>query len=226
MIRFGIARSILIVALLDALCMYAMNHALKPPIGPRSRMLFVGNSTGEFWQRTLEGARDAAKAIGVELDVEMPTPNSLVDQQTSIVRKFSPAKYDGVALSPADPESEIEPINDLASQTKLVTIDRDGCKSRRMCHVGYCQASAGQLVARLVSDQLSRPGKVALLATSFSNVPRNENVTDRLAGFKEQWGSPGKDDSMQYPLVEAATDSALAATLADPDLAFIFAFDS
>jgi ribose transport system substrate-binding protein len=223
MIRFGMARSILVVALLDAVCMYAMNHALKSPVGPRSHMLFIGNATGEYWQRTLDGARDAAKAIGIELDVEMPTPNDLVDQQNSIVRTINSANYDGVAMSPADPESQVKPINDLASQTKLVTIDRDGCNLQRICHVGYCQASAGHLAARLVSDQLSRPGKIALLATSFSNDPRNENVTDRLAGFKDQWGPSGQDD---LTLVEAATDPALAATLADPELAFIVAFDS
>ena len=78
------------------------------------------------------------------------------------------------------------------------------------------------MVARLVRDQLSRPGKVALLATTFSDAVRNTNVSERLAGFKEQWGV----DAMRCPLIEAATDSALAAALSDPELAFIVAFDS
>src|SRR4051812_45434028 len=147
MIRFGMARSIVIVALLDAACMFALNHVLEPPVGPRSRLLFVGNRTGEFWQRTVEGARDAARAMDVELDVELPTPDDLIDQQISVVRRFNSANYEGVAISLAAPESQVESINNLAGQTHVVTIDRDSDNSKRMCHVGYCQASAGRLVA-------------------------------------------------------------------------------
>lgn len=225
MIRFGMARSILVVAVLDAVCMFAMNHALKSPLCPRSRMLFVGNATGEFWQRSVEGARDAAKATGVELDVEMPTPNNL-NEQISIVRRINSGGYNGVAMSPANPESEIEPINDLASETKLVTVDRDGYESRRLCHVGYCQKNAGQLVARLVRDQLSRPGKVALFATTLSDTAQNTIVSERLAGFKEEWRTSGENNSTSNPIVEPATDSALAAALVDPQLAFVVAFDA
>jgi ribose transport system substrate-binding protein len=225
MIRFGMARSILVVAVLDAVCMCAMNHALKPPRCPRSHMLFIGNATSEFWQRSVEGARDAAKAVGVELDVEMPTPNDL-DEQTSIVRRINSGGYNGVAMSLASPESEIDPINDVASQTKLVTVDRDGCKSRRMCHVAYSQTSAGQHAARLVRDQLSRPGKVALLATALSDATRNNNVSERLAGFKEEWRASEEDNPTSNPIIEPTADSALAAVLVDPQVAFIVAFDA
>jgi ABC-type sugar transport system substrate-binding protein len=225
MIRFGMARSILIVALLDAACMYALNHALEPPIGPRSRLLFVGNTTSEYWQRAAQGAQDAARMLGVDLDVEMPTPDDLVDQQISVVRRLNSANYDGIAMSPAAPESQVESINDLAGETNVVTIDRDADKSKRMCHVGYCQVNAGRLVARLVREQLSRPGKVVLLTTVFSDEARNTNVCDRLDGFEEQWGPSGQDDAMRYSIVKIAADSNLAATLVDPELAFIVACD-
>jgi ribose transport system substrate-binding protein len=226
MIRFGLARSVLIVALLDGACMYALNRALETPKGPRSRLLFIGNATGEFWQRAAEGARDAARMLGVELDMEMPAPNDLVDQQISVVQRLNSTNYDGVAMSPAAPESQVESINNLSGQTNIVTIDRDADGSKRMCHVGYCQTSAGRLVAGLVRDQLFRPGKVVLLATTFSDDAQNANVCERLAGFKEQWGLSGKINAMSYSLVEAATASDLAATLVDPKLALIIAFDS
>jgi ribose transport system substrate-binding protein len=203
-----------------------LNHALEPRKGPRSHLLFIGNATGDFWQRTVEGAQDAARMLGVELDVEMPTPDDLVDQQNSAVQRVSSTNYDGVAMSPAAPKSQVESINDLAGQTNVVTIDRDDDKSKRICHVGYCQSSAGGLVARLVRDQLSRPGKVVLLATTFSDDAQNTNVCERLAGFKEQWRLPAKDNAMTYSIVEAATDSDLAATLIDPELTFIVALDS
>src|SRR5262249_47699954 len=125
MIRFGLARSVMVVALLDAACMYAMNHALESPKGSRSRLLFIGNATGDFWQRAAEGARDAARMLGVELDVETPTPGDRVDQQITVARKVNSTSYDGVAISAAEPESQVESINNLAGRTNVVTIDRD-----------------------------------------------------------------------------------------------------
>jgi ribose transport system substrate-binding protein len=226
MIRFGMARSILIVVLLDGACMYALNRSLEPHKGPRSRLLFIGNATGEFWQRAAEGARDAARMLDIELDMEMPRPDDLVDQQISVVQRLNTTNYDGVAMSPAAPESQVESINNLAGQTNVVTIDRDADKSKRMCHVGYCQTSAGRLVARLVRDQLLRPGKVVLLATTFSDDAQNADVCERLAGFKEQWDLSGQINAMSYSIVEAATASDLAATLVDSELALIVAFDS
>jgi ribose transport system substrate-binding protein len=226
MIRFSMTGSILGVVLLDAVCMYALHVSLEAPIGPRPRLLLIGSGAGEYWQRTIEGARDAARELGVELEVELSTQDDLVDQQSSIMRRINPANYDGVAISPVDPESQIELINDLASQTKLVTVDRDDCKCQQLCHIGFGQTGAGALVARLVRDQLSCPGKVALLATTFSEDARNTNVSERLAGFKEMWGPSGQDDAMPCPIIEVDTDSDFSATLADPELAFIVAFDS
>src|SRR5258705_7503987 len=142
--RFSLVRSILVVTLLDAACMYALNVALESPVGPRSRLLFIASATGEYWQRNVAGAREAARELGIDLELEMPTSGDLVDQQISFVLRINPANYDGVAISPADPESQVELINDLASKTKLITFDRDDCKSRRLCHVGYSQMGAGR----------------------------------------------------------------------------------
>lgn len=233
--RFKIAGCFFIVTLLTATCMYALNAVLEIPVGPRPRVLFIGSGTGEYWQRTLAGARAAARELGIELHAETPTPNNLVDQQMAIVRKFNPADYDGVAFSPADPESQLELINDLARRTKLVTVDKDCDKSQRLCHVGFCQVTAGVRAACLVRAELSRPGKVPLLTTKFSDVALNVSVSERLAGFKEQWTmQDGLDRSKSCSIIEAAVDSknfeqlshALSATMADPELAFIVAFDT
>jgi ABC-type sugar transport system substrate-binding protein len=59
-------------------------------------------------------------------------------------------------------------------------------------------------------------------------------VNERLAGFKEIWGQCGQVDEMPCPILQVATDPTnlepvsqdLSATVADPELAFIVAFDS
>ena len=233
--RFKIAGCFLIVTLLATTCMVALNTALELPFSPRPRILFIGGGTGERWQRTVAGARAAAQDLGIELLVEAPTSDNLVDQQIAIVRRTNAADYDGVAFFPVNPESQIELINDLAGRTKLVTVGRDCDNSRRLCHVGFCQASAGRMVARLVRGELSRPGKVALWTTTVSDVAVDINVRERLAGFKQEWTSlDGLDASLSCPIIETAVDSkslelipqAMSATLADPELALIVAFDT
>src|SRR4051812_37584752 len=121
MTRFRTVRFILIAMLSVAGCMYAFNLVIEPPAGRRSRMLLIGGRTGENWQRSVAGARDAAREFGIDLDVEMPTQDDLVEQQVPIVQRINPSDYyNGVAFSPADPDSQFELINELASRTNLV----------------------------------------------------------------------------------------------------------
>ena len=82
------------------------------------------------------------------------------------------------------------------------------------------------LAARLVGHQLTRAGTIALLATTFSEDFRNANVSDRLAGFKEIWGPLGRYELKPCPIIEVATSADISAALADPELAYIVAFDS
>jgi ribose transport system substrate-binding protein len=230
--RFGTAGTILIAVLIVAASMYAVNALIERPIGSRSRMLLIGGGTGECWQGAVAGAQDAARELGVDLEV-IATSDDLVDQQITSSRRINPADYDGVAISPADPESQIEFIDAPDCRTKLVTFDRDGYKSQRLCHIGFAQASAGALVARLVGDQLSRPGKVALIASTFADDAQNSNVTERLVGFTEQWEQCGPNPALPCSVIQVAIHAKdlesppadLSATLADPELSFIVALD-
>jgi ABC-type sugar transport system substrate-binding protein len=94
-----------------------------------------------------------------------------------------------------------------------------------LCHIGYAQDSAGRLAAEFVREQLPRPGKIALLATSFTDTPRNANVSERLAGFKEQWVcEPGHAALCTLVPVTAGHD--FSAMLGDPELVFVVALDA
>jgi hypothetical protein len=84
-----------------------------------------------------------------------------------------------------------------------------------------------------VGDQLTRPGKVALIATTFADDAQNSNVTERLVGFLEQWGPCGQNPALRCPVIQAAIHAKnleppspdLSTTLADPELSFIVALD-
>jgi ribose transport system substrate-binding protein len=180
----------------------------------------------------IEGARAAAAELGIELEVQTPVSNSSADQQSALLRRLLAAQYDGIVLSPADPASQLQPINDLAGHTKLVTLGRDCVESKRLCHFGYSQANAGSLAARVVDEHMSRPGKVAILSTTHSDGVAAQHVRERLAGFRDTWDT--LDDLTTHgSVVElslgaaslSAKSAEMATLLADPDLSFIVALD-
>jgi ribose transport system substrate-binding protein len=226
------AGTVLFLAVFVAAGMYGLTTKLDPHTHPRARFLLVASLSGEWSERTVEGARAAAERLGIELDVITPRSTSSIDQQTALSERLCHTRYDGVALSPADANSELRLINDLVCHAKLVTLDRDCDGSNRLCHFGYSQFNAGALAARLAESHMSPPGKVAVLSTTHSDATADQPVGERLAGFADSWKSD-EYRAMHGPIVEVTLDAtgrstnsnALAATLADPNVAVIIALD-
>jgi ribose transport system substrate-binding protein len=190
------------------------------------RVLMVGHVPGEAWERTLVGARAAAKEFGVELQAEAPAPGQTVEQQCEAIRKIRPADFAGVAVSFEDPASQVDMINDLAGRTKLVTWGKDSDNAKQLCHIGFSQLNAGAKAASMAYCELAREGQVALLTTATS-AAQDEPVRQRLAGFQERWALVYGSVS-HYPVVTVAVGAGehLSERLADPKLALIVAFDT
>ena len=226
------AGTVLFLAVFVAAGMYGLTTTLDPHPHPHARFLFVASASGEWSERTVEGARAAAEKLGIELDVLTPGATSSANQQAALSERLCHTNYDGVALSPADAKSPLELINDLARHAKLVTLDHDCDGSNRLCHFGYSQFNAGAVAARLAEGRMPPPGKVAILSTTHSDATAQQRVGERSAGFADSWKSDNYR-AMYRPIVEVTLDAtgrstnsnSLAATLADPNLAMIIALD-
>jgi ABC-type sugar transport system substrate-binding protein len=198
--------------------------------------LFISGGISESWQRTVEGARDAARDLGVELQVKEPTADNCPDEQSAMLRAINLTECDGVAFCPADPESQLELVSEIAEQTKLVTIGNYFDRSNALCHVGYSPSGVAVRVARLILDELPRGGKIAVLSSRHTKGNRNTLADMQLNDFKEQWGGwDGPGSSMLRSIVADVGDngevtqhagSVVSTALLDPDIAYIFAFDS
>jgi ribose transport system substrate-binding protein len=226
------------VALLAAAFLYMLNTSLESPAAPHPRFLLMSNVVGSDWERTLAGAQAAARDLGVDLDIQT-TPASTTDPLTTVAQNLDAATYSGIALSLADPEAERDLINDLGDRTKLVTIGNDleafDRKTRRLCHVGCRQRNVGAMVARVVRNELTQQGKVALLVSEVSAATANAAVAERLDGFKQEWDAQNRTNPDCFcSMIEAGVDTStlerasqtVSALLADPDLTCIIAFDA
>jgi ABC-type sugar transport system substrate-binding protein len=229
--RIGVSIYMLAVALLAAVCMFAVNAALQPVAPPLKKVLIIGDGNLERWSQVAAGAQAAAHHFGLDVCFETPTSGNSCRDQSDLLCNVDLGPYDGVALYPVDAESQRDLVNDLAGKTKLVTIGRDCNESQRLCHVGFCQDGAGRKVAYIVREMLPIGGQVALLHSSGA---ANSNVRERLEGFREAWEewnagySPG-----EAPIVDLHVDSDnvaktvqdLAHVLQNPKIATIIAFD-
>ena len=113
-----------------------------------ARVLFITGGDGPFWQLSAAGAVAAAEQYNVDLTVELPTEGD--DEQSNVLKAATPAKYDGVAISPLSPEAQNKVLRKVASDIPLLTFDSDAPESNRLCYVGTNNYAAGQLAANLV----------------------------------------------------------------------------
>lgn len=144
-----------------------------------ARLELIVSGADPYWESVIAGAKDAAKQYGAELEVRIPKN---VDNQTQLISAVNVDQVDGVAVSPLMPTQQLEPLNQLSSKVKLVTLDNDHLESKRHCYVGTDNYSAGRTTARLLREALPEGGEVVL----FIGDTDRQNGRLRRQGFFDE----------------------------------------
>ena len=200
--------------------------------GGRGTMRFalVPKSIGHpYWEGVREGMAAAAKRLGVEAKFWGP-PEASVDQQITIIENLIAQGYDGIAISPNDPESVKEIIKRaMAKGIAVVTFDSDAPKSERLLYIGTDNREGGRVGAREMVKLLgAKPGDEAaekLQVQIVGGQPGAWNLNERIDGFKD--GVKGTNIALtdvQYNMEnsETARQVADAALTAYPKLRGFF----
>ena len=167
----------------------------REPPPPPVNIVFITGGSGPYWQRTISGAKAAADEFDANLQVEIPSANEGVVEQTELLVGLQGKPVDGVAVSPLDADGQTNLINQLAQKTFLVTFDSDASDSMRQSHVGTTNYAAGRACARLVRDAIPDGGKIAVLVANSTK----ENIIDRKGAFQERIGQYADDDGPGTP---------------------------
>jgi ribose transport system substrate-binding protein len=154
----------------------------REPTPPAVNIVFITGGSGPYWQRTISGAKTAADEFNANLQVEIPSADEGVGEQTKLLTTLQEQPVDGVAMSPLDAEGQTGLINQLAKKSFVVTFDSDASDSQRQSHVGTTNYAAGGACARLVRDAIPDGGKVAVLVANSTK----ENIIDRKGAFQER----------------------------------------
>ncbi len=200
--------------LLGALACTLLAHCGKKDgaAGAKPRVAFIGNAIAPFWTVAEKGARKAAGEYGVEVEVRMPTSNAAADQKR-MVEEFLANGIKGIAFSPADPDNQLDLMQEIARHALLITQDSDAPKAPRLCFVGMDNYQAGRLCGQLIKEALPGGGKVLCFVGRVSQL----NARQRLQGIIDELldrpaDKPGSDAPDQditagkYTILSTRTD--------------------
>jgi len=140
----------------------------------------------------------AGEDLGVDVTVVMP---SGMTDQTRKIEDLLTRGIDGMAISPIDPENQIDILNHAAAETLLITHDSDAPGSDRLMYIGMDNYLAGLMCGGLVRKALPEGGEVMILIgrTDQNNAKgRRQGCIDAILGREP-------DSSRHDPLGEILT---------------------
>ena len=169
-----------LILLLAASLLFSCNTGSDTTSG-ELRLAFVTNNAADFWTIARRGVEKADEELG-DASVEFKiTSDGTAAEQKRIVDDLLAAGFNGIAISPVDPQNQTALINDAAQKALVFTQDSDAPDSDRMCYVGTDNVAAGRQAGELVKEVLPDGGKIMLFVGKLDA----KNAQERIQGIKE-----------------------------------------
>src|SRR3954452_13949983 len=118
---------------------------------------FVTNNSSDFWNIGEKGLRKGEKDLGVKVDMFRPLKGEVADQQR-FLEEVLVQGFDGVVISPINPDAMTEQSARVAAKMPLVTTDSDAPKSECKVYVGSTNVEAGKLAGNTASHAMKSAG--------------------------------------------------------------------
>jgi ribose transport system substrate-binding protein len=157
------------------------------PAAGKYRFAFVTNNSTDFWNIGEKGLRKAEKEFGVKVDMFRPLKGEVADQQR-FLEDIMVQKFDGVAVSPVNPDALTGIFDRVAEKMPLVTHDSDAPKSKRKVYVGTNNVEAGRIAGNTAIAALKEAGITKGKVGIFVGRMDMRNAIERKQGIDETLG--------------------------------------
>jgi len=145
------------------------------------KLAFITNNASDFWTIARKGVEQAGRELpNVDAEFKIPGEGTAAEQKR-IIDDLLAKGIDGMAISPVDPDNQIQLINDAVKQALVLTQDSDAPKSDRACYIGTDNVAAGRQAGQLIKDALPQGGKIMI----FVGKRDAKNAQERYQGIKE-----------------------------------------
>ncbi|MDQ1292428.1 MAG: Substrate-binding protein [Actinomycetota bacterium] len=191
--------------------------------GTKKMTLMVGVTGDPFYVSMECGAQEAAKAAGVELNVQGPKEFNPV-QQNPMLDGVRAAKPDALLVAPNDVTASAKPLKNIQDDgTKVVLVDTI-VKDEKIgvSRIASDNKKGGEKAAEALKELGLTKGKVMAISTD----PGVSSVDARVEGFKakaQELGFEVLETQYSHNEVSIANKVVAAALQANPDLVGVFA---
>ena len=151
--------------------------------GTGLRVAYITNSVDPFWIWADFGCKRAAEQFGTQVEVQMPSSGS-VEEQKRFLETNTVAKMDGVAISPIDPDNQVQMIDAAAAVMPVICHDSDAPASARKLYLGTSNYMAGRAAGKLIKEAIPEGGKVMLFVGKMEVLnaqERSQGIIDELS---------------------------------------------
>ncbi len=153
--------------------------------GKKPKVAYVTNGVASFWVIAESGVKKGGAEFDATVEVLMPAEG--ISDQKRMIEDALTKGFDGIAVSPIDPENQTDLLNKAAKYANVITHDSDAPKSDRLCYIGVDNYSAGLMCGELARKSLPDGGKVAIFIGRLeqdNSKRRRQGTIDGLLGRK------------------------------------------
>lgn len=170
--------------------MVAIRAGNGPSLSPESkldgkglRVAFITNSIDPFWTLAEFGCNCAAAQFGTTIEVQMPSSGTIEEQKRFLETNMA-SKLDGVAISPINPENQVQMIDAAAAVMPVICHDSDAPASARRFYLGTSNYMAGRAAGTLIKEAIPDGGEVMLFVGRMEVL----NAQERSQGIIDELG--------------------------------------
>jgi ribose transport system substrate-binding protein len=170
--------------------MAAIRAGNGPSLSPDStldgkglRVAFITNSIDPFWTLAEFGCNRAAQQFGTTVEVQMPSTGTIEEQKRFLETNIA-SKLDGVAISPINPDNQIQMIDAACAVMPVICQDSDAPASARRFYLGTSNYMAGRAAGQLIKEAIPDGGEVMLFVGRMEVL----NAQERSQGIIDELG--------------------------------------
>lgn len=156
----------------------------NPSGGDTVQIALVSNTVSDFWRYVRAGVLKGEKEFNARCEFRMPADGTPAEQQR-IVEDMIAKKVSGMAISPIDPQNQLELINKACEVMNVICQDSDAPDTKRLCYVGTNNYRAGREAGKLIKEAMPEGGQVVIFVGRLDAQnarERRQGVIDELMG--------------------------------------------
>ncbi|QCX33987.1 substrate-binding domain-containing protein [Caloramator sp. E03] len=131
----------------------------------------------DYWKIVQAGAMDAAKQLGVDVEVLGPNAETDIAGQTSIMEDQIVKKVSALVVAPSQPSAAIATFDKAAeANIPVILIDTDAKWDKKCSFVGTGNYAGGEVGGKFIASKLQKGDKVVIIRGALGDTTHDERV--------------------------------------------------